>query len=95
MEVVIKGNFTIIIFMGGGCTSGVMRENSMEIGKIIKCMEGGSSSGVMEGCMKENMLMIRSREEEDLYGLMEEYMWGGGLMESNMGMECIQSKEGK
>lgn len=61
----------IITSMALEHTSGQMGENTLEIGRIIRCMEEGSSSGQTVEGMKGVMWMTRRKVKGYLNGLME------------------------
>lgn len=64
--------------MAKECTLGLMGDNSMVIGRTIKCMALVFSDGQMEDSMKENILMIRRKVVESSLGQMVESMMENG-----------------
>lgn len=78
MVVVIKESYLIIIFMVMVFMNGLMGENILDIGKIIKCMEEESLLGLMVENMMVNIVRIENMAMENFNGLMEENIEGNG-----------------
>lgn len=66
--------------------------NIWECGKIIKCMAQEFLLGRMVEAIKDNMSLIRNKEEDYFYGLMEDRMTVNGKMESNKEKGYIKIK---
>jgi len=74
MNLVMKVNSLIIIFMAKGFIHGQMEENMMENGIIIKWTDMVCSLGQIIEDMKDIIKMIRNKEEVPLNGQMVENM---------------------
>ena len=58
--------------------------------KIMLYKEKAIIDGQMEEIMQENLIKGKSMDQEDIYGLMEEFMLDFGKMESNMVQDVIK-----
>jgi hypothetical protein len=89
MAVSTKESFMTTIFRDLDCMSGLMGASTRATGNAIRWMEGESLPGLTAEGMKGIITMIRSKGMELLSGQMEGSILGHGIMESNMGGECI------
>lgn len=64
----IKATFMIIIFMVWEPTNGQMKENTQEIGRLIRCMGKAFLNGPMAEGMREITKMIKRQAKEYLNG---------------------------
>lgn len=78
MGVRIRAIFMIIIFMGEEFIVGLMVENIMGLGSVIKCMDMEYLLGQMVENTKVNILKIRNKVKESSNGQMEEYILEDG-----------------
>ena len=70
MVPLIKVNSWTIIFTVKASTHGLIRGNTMEIGRITRCMVKALSHGLMVECTKVSTMMIRNKDTECSHGLM-------------------------
>ena len=87
MGVPMMVNLRIIILMEKGFIHGEIKDNILEIGKIIKWMDMEFLLGLMGEDIKEIIKMIKKMDMVFLSGLMEKNIKDIGKMESKMEKE--------
>ena len=94
MEAFMKACSLITTYMESALIYGVMKENSLETGGIIKCMEKEGSLGKMEDLMKGSIPKTKNMDLGSFCGLMAECMKECGIMENSMEGESIPAAAG-
>lgn len=90
MEVHIQESLLIIIFKEKEFINGLIKENILEIGKIIKWMGMEFLLGKMDVNTKVSIVMIGSMDMVNFFGQMVVFIKVSGKMEDSMAKGYIE-----
>lgn len=88
-----SGKITRLLDMG--FISGLMGENTLDIGKAISWMNLVFILGKMVECMKDSIKKIKNMDMAFIHGLIRRSMPVGGVEANNTVLEFLSQKKGK